>query len=71
PVGVAAAVVVFVLHLLYQHQRAACLVVQPPTESQLDLTPDDGKASSGIAVSSPGPDVPDILRPTQTHCNCR
>jgi hypothetical protein len=32
-VGIAAAVVLFGLHLLYQQQRAASLVLRPPVEA--------------------------------------
>jgi hypothetical protein len=32
-VGIAAAVVVFELHLLYQQQRAAFLVLRPPAQA--------------------------------------
>jgi hypothetical protein len=32
-VGIAAAVVLFGLHLLYQQQRAASLVLQPPAQA--------------------------------------
>ena len=33
PVGIAAALVLFGLHLLYQHQRATDRVLQPPAEA--------------------------------------
>jgi hypothetical protein len=32
PVGIAAAVVLFGLHLLYQQRRAAFLVLRPPAQ---------------------------------------
>ena len=33
PIGIAVAVVLFGLHLLYQQQRAASLVLQPPAQA--------------------------------------